>query len=58
MLIRSQTRTLLQISCELSFYAQVIIKSMRVADNTISENSECECVNQLYGRSSTCPNTF
>ena len=34
MLIRSQTKTLLQIFCELSLYSQVIIKSMRVADDT------------------------
>ena len=34
MLIRSQTKTLLQIYCELSLYSQVIFKSMRVADDT------------------------
>ena len=34
MLIRSQTTTFLQIFCELSLYSKVIIKSMRVADDT------------------------
>ena len=30
---RSQTKTLLQIFCELSLYSQVIYKSMKVADD-------------------------
>ena len=34
MLIRSQKTTLLQIFCELSLYSQVMLKSIRVADDT------------------------
>ena len=35
MLLKSQTTTLIQIVCEILLYSQVIIKSMRAADNTI-----------------------
>ena len=42
MLISSKSTTLLQIFCELSLDSQVIVKSMRVADDTFKSDSECE----------------
>ena len=39
MLIRIETSTLLQIFCELLLYSQVIVESMRVADDTYWKNS-------------------
>ena len=42
MLEISQTTTLLQLFCELLLYSKVILKSMRVADDTIYMISECE----------------
>ena len=48
MLIRSQATTLLQMFCELLLYSQVILKGMRVADDTFWRNSKCEWVNQLH----------
>ena len=45
MLNRSQTTTFLQIFYELLLYSHVILKSMRVADDTLEGNSECEWVN-------------
>ena len=47
MLKKSQTTTFLQIFYELLLYWQVILKSMRVADDTFHGISECEWVN--YG---------
>ena len=44
MFTRSQTTTLLQISCELSVCSQVIFKSMKVADVRFLWSSECEWV--------------
>ena len=44
MLEISQTTTLLQLFCELLLYSKVILKSMRVADDTIYRISECEWV--------------
>ena len=41
---RSQTTTLLQLFCELLLYSKVILKSMKVADDTIYRISECEWV--------------
>ena len=37
-------RTLLQIFCENLLYFQVILKSMKIADDTFLGNSECEWV--------------
>ena len=45
MLNRSQTTTFLQIFYELLLYSQVILKSMRVADDILEGVSECEWVN-------------
>ena len=42
MLKRSPTTTFLQISYELLLYSQVILKSMRVADDTFQGISESE----------------
>ena len=44
MLNRSQTTTFLQISYDLLLYSQVILKRMRVADDTLEGISECEWV--------------
>ena len=44
MLDRSQTTTLLQEFCELLLSFKVILKSMKVADDTFSRISECEWV--------------
>ena len=44
MLNRSQTTTFLQIFFELLLYSHVILKSMRVADDTLEGISECEWV--------------
>ena len=41
---RSQTTTLLQIFCELSFCSQVIFKSMKVADVRFWWSAKCEWV--------------
>ena len=49
MLIRSQATTLPQIFCKLLLYSQVIIKSMRVADDTFYSISECEWV-KIYSQ--------
>ena len=50
--IKHQTKTLLQIFCELFLHSKVIFKSMRVADDTFWRNSECEWVKDLqHGRS-------
>ena len=46
MFIRILPTTLLQIFCENLLYFQVIFKSMKIADDTFLENSECEWVNQ------------
>ena len=43
---RSQTTTLLQLFYELLLYSHVILKSMRVADDTLEGISECESVNK------------
>ena len=47
MLNRSQTTTFLQIFYELLLYSQVILKSMRAADDTSEGISECEWVKQF-----------
>ena len=44
MLNRSQTTTFLEIFYELLLYSQVILKSMRVADDTLEGISECEWI--------------
>ena len=49
MLIRSQTTTLLQISCELLLCSQVIFKSMKVADVRFWWSSKCEWVKKVFG---------
>ena len=46
MLERSQSTTLLQQFCELLLYSKVILKSMKVADDTFSRISECEWVKE------------
>ena len=48
MLKKSQPTTLLQIFSELLLYSQVILKSIRVADNTSEGISECEWVNDYF----------
>ena len=53
MLDRSQTTTFVQIFYELLLYSRVILKSMRVADDTLEGISECEWVNDR-GRASCC----
>ena len=45
MLIRRQTTNLLEIFWELSLYSQVILKSMKVADDISRGTLECEWVN-------------
>ena len=45
MLIRILPTTPLQIFCENLLYFQVIIKTMKIADDTFLGNSECEWVN-------------
>ena len=42
MFIRILPTTLLQIFCENLLYFQVILKSMKIADDTYLGNSECE----------------
>ena len=54
MLIRSQTKTLIQIFCELLLYSQVIFESMKVADDTFWRNSECQWVKVHSFAKSTC----
>ena len=46
MLKRNQTTILPQIVCKFLHYSQVILKSMRVADDTFYGISECEWVNR------------
>ena len=55
MFIRILPTTLLQIFCENLLYFQVIYKSMKIADNTFLENSECEWVNTRIKSSSPGP---
>ena len=52
MLNRSQTTTFLQIFYELLLYSQVILKSMKLADDTSEGISECECVKLARGKGS------
>ena len=51
MLNGSQTTTFLQIFYEFLLYSQVILESMRVADDTLEGISECEWVKvrERYG---------
>ena len=49
MLEISQTTTLLQLFCEFLLISKVILKSMRVADDTIYRISECEWVKGSVG---------
>ena len=44
MLIRRQTKNLLQIFCEIWLHSQVIFKSMKVADGISRGTLECEWV--------------
>ena len=44
MFIRILPTTLVQIFCENLLYFQVIFKSMKIADDTLQGNSECEWV--------------
>ena len=44
-MIRRQTTNLLQIFCEISLHSQVILKSMKVADDISRGTLECEWVN-------------
>ena len=46
MLIRSHKTTLIQIICKHSLNSQVIFKSIKVADDTLFRNYECEWVNE------------
>ena len=50
MFIRILPTTLLQIFCENLLYFQVILKSMKIADDTFLGNSECEWVNATFHR--------
>ena len=45
MLIKSNTSTLVQIFCSILLNYLVIVKDMKVADDTLKRNSECEWVN-------------
>ena len=47
MFIRILPTTLLQIFCENLLYFQVILKSMKIADDIFLGNSECEWVNTV-----------
>ena len=49
MFIRILPTTLLQIFRENLLYFQVILKSMKIADDTFLGNSECEWVNHGHG---------
>ena len=48
MLKRSQITTFFQIFYELLLYSQIILKSLRVADDSFQGISECEWVNDKH----------
>ena len=48
MLIRRQTKNIIQIFCEISLHSQVIFKSMKVADDISRGTLECEWVNVIH----------